>query len=434
MSESAPIDRMPIHTTRMSLQIVKFLAPICMAALAVICLLIFIKSRPATITHNNNLNVDKPLAPLTSLETSINDNTLNVESRVNNPRSNLPTNSANELAPSSEQLGSNSPGNISDTAMAAQTAHSTGTPARQLWDALGSSLERQTIQTRENPTSHQSQDSLLAKSTVYDQTGRVVQLSPQRLSSTTGLTIADYTREPVLFRANTAPISAPLENKLNQVINGALTKPSSALNRDIPKTLAHSEPSLSLLLPRGSKIDCTLETAIDSTLPGLTSCVVATDVYSADGLLVLLERGSLLVGETHADVKANQARVGVIWTDARTAQGVRLKLESPATDALGRTGLTGEVDRHTKTRLEAAALLTLLDTAVNTLQARVQRNASINVNPQTSSSVASEALRDTLQSVAVIRVPPGAMVSILAVQDIDFSAVYTVTAQAKDAP
>src|SRR2546430_10700284 len=34
-------------------------------------------------------------------------------------------------------------------------------------------------------------------------------------------------------------------------------------------------PTQRFLLPRGAFIDCTLETAIDSTLPGMTTCITA---------------------------------------------------------------------------------------------------------------------------------------------------------------
>ena len=38
-------------------------------------------------------------------------------------------------------------------------------------------------------------------------------------------------------------------------------------------------PTQRLLLPKGAFLDCTLETAIDSSLPGMTTCVLATDTY-----------------------------------------------------------------------------------------------------------------------------------------------------------
>ncbi len=87
-----------------------------------------------------------------------------------------------------------------------------------------------------------------------------------------------------------------------------------------------------LLLPKGAFIDCTLETAIDSTLPGMTTCVTATDTFGVDGKVVLLERGTKLVGETRGQVQQGSARVFIIWTQARTPTGVVVPLESPGTD------------------------------------------------------------------------------------------------------
>src|SRR5207245_9620500 len=70
-----------------------------------------------------------------------------------------------------------------------------------------------------------------------------------------------------------------------------------------------------LLLPKGAFIDCTLETAIDSTLAGMTTCVTATDTFGVDGKLVPLERVTILVGETRGQVGQGAARVFVLWTE-----------------------------------------------------------------------------------------------------------------------
>jgi len=79
----------------------------------------------------------------------------------------------------------------------------------------------------------------------------------------------------------------------------------------------------------GPFIDCTLETAIDSTLPGMTTCITATDTFSVDGRVVLLERGSKLVGETQGDVR--QGRRGLRALDgARTPTGIVVPLPRPA--------------------------------------------------------------------------------------------------------
>src|ERR1700678_2866166 len=105
-------------------------------------------------------------------------------------------------------------------------------------------------------------------------------------------------------------------------------------------------PTQRLLLPKGAFIDCTLETAIDSTLPGMTTCVMATGTFSADGTVVLLERGTKLIGETRGDVQQGSSRVFVLWTEARTPLGVVVPLASPGTDELGRSGLPGDANHH----------------------------------------------------------------------------------------
>ncbi len=124
-----------------------------------------------------------------------------------------------------------------------------------------------------------------------------------------------------------------------------------------PGTIAEVVPTRRWLLPKGSFIDCTLETAIDSTLPGMTTCVTAVDTFGADGRVVLLERGTKLIGETRAEVKTGQRRVFVLWHEARTPTGVVANLASPGTDALGRSGVTGQVDTHFSERFGAALLV-----------------------------------------------------------------------------
>ena len=97
-----------------------------------------------------------------------------------------------------------------------------------------------------------------------------------------------------------------------------------------PAVAASLLPTRRFLLAKGAFIDCTLETAIDSTLPGMTTCITATDTYSADGTVVLLERGTKLVGETRGQVQQGTARLYVLWTEARTPTGVVVPLSSPA--------------------------------------------------------------------------------------------------------
>ncbi len=183
-------------------------------------------------------------------------------------------------------------------------------------------------------------------------------------------------------------------------------------------------PSRRWLLPKGSFLDCTLETAIDSTFPGLVTCVLATDAFGADGRVVLMERGTKLIGETRSDTHAGQARVAVLWSEARTPTGVALDLTSPGTDAQGRAGVPGDVDRHTGERFGAAVLLSVLDAALEGVANRRPAAGSIVYNASGTRDVATEVLRNTIAIPPTIRVAPGARLSVTVVRDVDFRSVY----------
>ena len=188
---------------------------------------------------------------------------------------------------------------------------------------------------------------------------------------------------------------------------------------------AHVLPTLRLLLPKGAFIDCTLETAIDSTLPGLTTCVTATDTFGADGKVVLLERGTKLVGEVRGQVQLGMARVFVLWTEARTPNGVVVPLASPGTDELGRSGLTGSVNRHFWQRFGAAMLVSVIDGGV---QAAVQSahggGGALVVNPSASQGVMTEVLKDTINIPPTIVKRQGDRIQVLVARDVDFRSVY----------
>jgi len=184
-------------------------------------------------------------------------------------------------------------------------------------------------------------------------------------------------------------------------------------------------PTMRLLLPKGAFIDCTLETAIDSTLPGMTTCITATDTFGVDGKVVLLERGTKLVGEVRGQVEQGSARIFVLWDEARTPTGVIVPLASPGADELGRAGLAGAVDRHFWERFGAALLVSIIDGAV---QAAVQSSNSgggtVIYNPSGSQSVMTEVLKGTINIAPTVTKAQGDRIQVLVARDLDFRSVY----------
>ena len=215
--------------------------------------------------------------------------------------------------------------------------------------------------------------------------------------------------------ASSRPVSDRDEGALQ-----SLLRPSAAA-----AVQARLLSTMRFLLPKGAFIDCTLETAIDSTLPGMTTCVTAADTFGADGNVVLLERGSKLVGETRGQVQQGQARVFVVWTEARTPTGVVVPLDSPGTDELGRAGLPGEVERHFWERFGAAMLISVVNGAVQAgVQAANHSGGAVIYAPSTSQDVMTEVLKSTVNIAPTVVKRNGDRIQVLVARDLDFRSVY----------
>ncbi len=146
-----------------------------------------------------------------------------------------------------------------------------------------------------------------------------------------------------------------------------------------PPTSAVMMPDRNLLLPKGTFIDCVLETKLDTTVPGMTSCVIPRDVYSANGRVLLIERGSKAIGEYKGAVENGLNRIFVLWTQIQTPKGVRVNIDSPATDALGGSGMAGEIDFHWWARFGNALLFTLIQDGFDfAMTKQTENNGGVN--------------------------------------------------------
>ena len=199
-----------------------------------------------------------------------------------------------------------------------------------------------------------------------------------------------------------------------------------------PAVAAQTLPTRPMLLPKGAFIDCTLETAIDSTYEGMTTCIGASDIYGADGKVVLLERGTKYVGEQRGTPRQGQGRVFVVWNEARTPTGVVVQLASPGTDELGRNGLPGFVDTHFWDRFGAAILISVIDGTMQAIAAHQQSGTNVGsgggvvLGPQGSRDVITEVLRSTVSIPPTVIKNQGERIQILVARDVDFRSVYAL--------
>jgi type IV secretion system protein VirB10 len=229
----------------------------------------------------------------------------------------------------------------------------------------------------------------------------------------------DTSSAPPHGREGRAPAVGAEEPASGDSALATLLKPTST-----PATRARVLPAQRLLLPKGAFIDCTLETAIDSTLPGMTTCVTATDTFGVDGSTVLIERGSKLVGETRGEVAQGQARIFVLWTEARTPTGVIVPLASPGTDELGRSGLSGDVNRHFFQRFGAAILISVINGAIQAAVTSGNSGGTVIYNPSGSQDVLTEVLKSTINIPPTVTKNQGDRIQIFVARDLDFRSVY----------
>ncbi|WP_292938093.1 type IV secretion system protein VirB10 [Noviherbaspirillum sp.] len=131
-----------------------------------------------------------------------------------------------------------------------------------------------------------------------------------------------------------------------------------------PQASAANLGNRSLLLARGAFIPCVLETQLVSTLPGSASCVVPQHVYSDDGKVLLIDKGSKIIGEYKSNVKPGDKHIAILWQRIKTPTGVVLDVDSPAADDVGTMGVPGAVDNHWTERIGAAFLLSLVEDAI----------------------------------------------------------------------
>lgn len=202
-----------------------------------------------------------------------------------------------------------------------------------------------------------------------------------------------------------------------------------------PNGKASLMPNRNLLLSKGTFIDCILETKLDTTVPGMTRCVIPRNVYSANGKVLLLERGSKVIGEYKGAVENGLNRIFVLWTQIQTPKGVKVSIDSPGADSLGGSGLSGDVDFHWWRRFGNALLFTLVQDGFEfAMTQQSENNGGVNYY-QNSEDGMKEIIREAMRQSG--NIPPtltknqGEKIGIFVARDVDFSSVYQLRPTAR---
>ncbi|MFM0128293.1 type IV secretion system protein VirB10 [Paraburkholderia sediminicola] len=226
--------------------------------------------------------------------------------------------------------------------------------------------------------------------------------------------------------------TGPSGQRLDQA-GGALVQALSP--SATPRVRAGMLGNRSLLLAQGAKIDCAGDTAFDSTEAGISTCTVTKNVYSDDGRVLLIERGSQINSQYRSNLSPGQKRVFVLSARINTTNGVTVEIDSPAADALGRMGINGYIDNHWGQRIGDALMLGITQDAIGYLATRGgNSNGSVVYanTQQQGNDMATRVLDSTINIPPTLTQNQGAEFTIVIARDLDFGSVYAL--QPESAP
>lgn len=195
-----------------------------------------------------------------------------------------------------------------------------------------------------------------------------------------------------------------------------------------------ANPSNTVL--QGTVLQASLETAINTDLPGAIRAVVSEDVHSLDGQRVLIPRGSKVLGKYSDTVSLGQKRVMVIWERILLPDNQTVTISAYGADAIGQSGVEGNVDSHFIERFGSATLISVIGiapavaTVAMTNKNSGNKSNNNNDNTTTANTLASamsqnmqsslgEVIGDYLKRPPTIGVHQGANISIFVDRDLE---------------
>jgi type IV secretion system protein VirB10 len=166
------------------------------------------------------------------------------------------------------------------------------------------------------------------------------------------------------------------------LINGAAATSSTPAATDATTGSSSTSASFQLrssnmeyLLTKGKVIEAVLESAVNTDFGGSSNnsfggevrATVLKDVYSENGKVVLVQKGSRVFGAYQTTVDTNHARVNISWTRLDLLSGYTLALDASAIDNVGRPGVRGRIDNKYAERIGAG----IMGTVINVMAAKV---------------------------------------------------------------
>jgi len=196
-------------------------------------------------------------------------------------------------------------------------------------------------------------------------------------------------------------------------------------------------PQTPYTLMEGYLIPATLETGIDSDLPGDIRAFVTRDIYDSIQMkYLLIPKGTILVGSYDERVVLNQEKLLMSWERMIFPDGRSIRLPKlNSYDLQGKSGIAGKVDKHFWKIFGQSAFLSLIGAATNASMPQQggfyqQRDAATMAGQQIAQEfnrVSNQVLRRNLNMAPTINIPGGTPFNIFLAGDISFQEPYEYT-------
>lgn len=190
-------------------------------------------------------------------------------------------------------------------------------------------------------------------------------LPPSRSITRSG----DRTTQMLVIRG-----SGSIPNTDGIVVNPGMQNENSPLQRSGNQILPTYMGKTNYMVSQGKMIDAILEPPISTDLQGMIRAIVSRDVYADSGTLVLIPKGSRLIGTFASTKGASQTRVDIAWQRLILPWGVDIAIASPGTDPLGKAGIPGTVNTKIMNLLSVAFLKSSIEIAAGYLVGRLTGN------------------------------------------------------------
>jgi len=182
----------------------------------------------------------------------------------------------------------------------------------------------------------------------------------------------------------------------------------------------------------GSIIPATLETGVNSQLPGQVVAIVSNNVYSHNLNYLLIPKGSKLIGQYDTSIGATQTRVLLAFTLVIFPDGSELQLPGfEGNSHRGYAGLHDIVNYHFWSTAKSVSLLTLLDFGIQ--EAAGNTTGSTYPTPaqqfatsltQNLGNVAQQIINEQISLAPTLKVKPGFTFDIVVTKNIIFRRPY----------